>query len=120
MESVLANPASLTPLALLGLVAIQLLQLIGNHLKARADVAARHDDNLAGILKQVLDQQNASWERLAGTLSEIQNHMHGTNATLAMLASRLEQVERQLTPTPLSPPIIGRAVRARQAGSGAA
>ncbi len=120
MESVLANPASLTPLALLGLVAIQLLQLIGNHLKARADVAARHDDNLAGILKQVLDQQNASWERLAGTLSEIQNHMHGTNATLAMLASRLEQVERQLTPTPLSPPIIGRAVRARQTGSGAA
>ena len=59
MESVLANPASLTPLALLGLVAIQLLQLIGNQLKARADVAARHDDNLAGILKQVLDQQNA-------------------------------------------------------------
>lgn len=120
MDNTLASPAALTPLALLGLVVVQVLQLIGSQLKSRADVQSRHDDNLAGILKQVIEQQNAGWERVAGNLSEIQNHMHGTNATLAMLASRLEQVERQLTPAQLAPPIMGRTGRGRQTGGGAA
>lgn len=103
MENVLANPAALTPLALLGLVAVQVLQLVGNQLKVRSDTAARHDDSLSKILQQVLDQHTASMERQAlslerigATMAEIQAHMHGTNSALASLGHRLEAVEMKL------------------------
>lgn len=108
MDTVLANPQTLTPLALMGLVAVQVLQLLGNHLKARTDAATHRDDSLAGILQKVLDQQTAALERLSSSLAEIQAHMHATNAVLTTLTHRLEQVERQLAGDVPYPAVGGR------------
>lgn len=127
MDTILANPQNLTPLALLGLVLVQVLQMMSGHLKAKSDAAARHDDSLAGILQRVLDQhteamgrQAGSLEKIAATMSEIQAHMHGTNAALNSLTHRLEAVERQLAgelPYPVAPVARGPQPAAVRGGS---
>lgn len=103
-------PAALTPLAFTALVVMQVMQLIGNHLKARADTAARNDGSMATILQKVLDQHAAAaerqavasatqaqaMERVATSMAEIQAHMHGTNAALTSLATRIELVEARM------------------------
>ena len=103
MDNILANPAALTPLALIGLVAVQVLQLVGNQLKAKSDAASHRDESMAGILQKILDQHTASMERQAAALerisasmAEVQAHMHATNAVLNSFTHRLEAVELKL------------------------
>lgn len=100
MENALSNPATLTPLALVGLVIVQIVQLIRGHLDAKAGREVRHDDNLASILQKVLDQHAQAWGGLASTLGEIQAHMRATNTALSSFTHRLEAVERQLAAPP--------------------
>lgn len=118
MGSELANPSTLTPLALIGLVIVQVVQLFRGHMDAKASREARQDDSLATILQKVLDQHAAAWGGLAGTLSEIQAHMRDTNAALSSFTHRLEQVERQLGTTyqgPAPRPAPARARPTREA-----
>lgn len=110
MNDVLANPSTLTPLALLGLVVVQVAQLFRGHMDAKAGREAKIDDSLASILTRVMDQhavasersavassaQAAAMERVAAGLAEIQTHMRDTNQVLAAFQHRLEAVERQL------------------------
>lgn len=103
MNDVLQNPSTLTPLALLGLVIVQVAQLFRGHMDAKAGREAKIDDSLASILQRVMDQHAAASERHAvamdkvgAALSEVQAHMRDTNSVLSTFSHRLEQVERQL------------------------
>lgn len=103
MESVLSNPATLTPLALAGLVIVQIMQMFRAHLDSKAGRIAKVDDSLAAILQRVMDQHAAAsdrhaaaMERVGGALSEVQAHMRDTNAVLSTFSHRLEAVEVQL------------------------
>lgn len=109
--SALTTPQVLTPLALVGLVVVQVMQLIRSRGEAAEARAARHDVSLAEILQKVLDQHTesmrslaASMEKIAASMAEVQAHMHATNTVLANLTHRLELVERQLAP-PASGPV---------------
>lgn len=108
--SALTTPQVLTPLALAGLVVVQVMQLIRSRGEAAAARDARHDDSLAAILQKVLDQhtesmrsQAGSLEKIAAAMGEVQAHMHATNTVLANLTHRLELVERQLAPPAAGP-----------------
>jgi microcompartment protein CcmK/EutM len=103
MNDVLQNPSTLTPLALLGLVVVQVAQLFRGHMDAKAGREAKIDDSLASILQRVMDQHAAASERHAvamdkvgAALSEVQAHMRDTNNVLSTFSHRLEAVERQL------------------------
>lgn len=111
MEAISA-PSSLTPLALLGLVVVQIAQLVRGHMDARAGREAKIDDSLASILQRVMDQHAASaerqavaMERIGGTLSEVQAHMRDTNAILTALSHRMDAVERRLDQGAPLPPV---------------
>ncbi len=110
MDTSLATPQVLTPLALAGLVVVQVMQLIRSRGEAREARAARHDVSLGEILQKVLDQHTesmrslaASMEKIAASMAEVQAHMHATNTVLANLTHRLELVERQLAGEPTYP-----------------
>lgn len=110
MDSPLSNPATLTPLALLGLVIVQIVQVLRAHMDARAGRASKVDDSMAAVLTKVLDQhaaaserqavsgaaQAAAMERVAASMVEVQAHMRDTNSVLSAFSHRLESVERQL------------------------
>lgn len=144
MDTAITNPASLTPLALLALVLVQVLQMFRAHMDAKAGREAKNEDAERALTMRLLDQQAATserqmnaaavqaaaMERVAAGLAEIQTHMRDTNQVLAAFQHRLEAVERQLAqgqvasalPTvqdPVPPPIIGRVSRSRQSGGGA-
>lgn len=144
MEAALTNPASLTPLALLALVLVQVLQMFRAHMDAKAGREAKNEDAERALTMRLLDQQAATserqmnaaavqaaaMERVAAGLAEIQNHMRDTNQVLAAFQHRLEAVERQLAQgpeatasailqSPVPPPIMGRVPRSRQSGGGA-
>lgn len=120
MENVLANPATLTPLALLGLVIVQIVQVLRAHMDAKAGRESKVDDSMAALLTKVLDQhaaaserqavsgaaQAVAMERVAASMAEVQSHMRDTNSVLSAFSHRLEAVERQLAhaaPIPAAP-----------------
>ena len=128
----LQNPAALTPLALIGLVIVQVVQLFRGHMDAKAGREAKLDDSMAALLTRVLDQhataaerqaatnatQATALERVATSMGEIQRHMQDTNQVLAAFQHRLEAVERQLGTTDQAPvprPTPARARPAREA-----
>lgn len=103
MSDALTNPSTLTPLALLGLVVVQVAQLVRGHMDSKAGRESKIDDSLASILQRVMDQHAAASERHAVAmdkvglaLSEVQAHMRDTNSVLSTFSHRLEAVERQL------------------------
>jgi hypothetical protein len=109
-------PANITPLALLALVLVQVLQMIRAHLDARAGREAKTEDAERALIMRLLDQQAATsegqmkaaiaqasaMERVGSTLGEIQAHMRDTNQVLAAFQHRLEAVERRLDQGPAS------------------
>lgn len=128
MDNTLASPATLTPLALLGLVIVQIAQLFRGHMDAKAGREAKIDDSLAAILQRVMDQhaasmerQSVAMERVGATMTEVQAHMRDNNTVLASIVHRLEAVERRLeagsvSHTPATrPPVGGRSRANREA-----
>lgn len=129
MENVLANPATLTPLALLGLVIVQIVQVLRAHMDAKAGRESKVDDSMAALLTKVLDQhaaaserqavsgaaQAVAMERVAASMAEVQTHMRDTNQVLSAFSHRLEAVERQLGTTYQAPAPKALPSRARPA-----
>ena len=97
MDTAITNPASLTPLALLALVLVQVLQMFRAHMDAKAGREAKNEDAERALTMRLLDQQAATserqmnaaavqaaaMERVAAGLAEIQTHMRDTNQVLA-------------------------------------